>query len=69
MRDSVSEGPVFFHDLDEIDDDIFVPDAGIMREHFGDAGVKRLLLIERAGVIGGDLNQNEIASTRNIEIG
>ena len=68
LRDAVADGPVLGQRLDEIDEDILRPNAGIVGELFDDAAIKRLLLREAARVVDRQLNDDEIIAARDSEI-
>ena len=57
----LSEEPVFFCVLDNVDDDIFGAYAWILTEKLSSAFEKRLFLIGVASICGGQLNEYEVA--------
>src|SRR5664279_656492 len=68
LRDAVAERPVFLLDLDQTDKNILATQAGIVGEAIGDRGVQRLLLLDAAGVIAGDLNEGQVVGIDDAEI-
>src|SRR5579863_5783211 len=65
---AVSEGPAFLPDLDQIHQHVLASDAGRGGEAVGDRPEKRLLLLERAPLVPGDLDHHEILAAADPEI-
>src|ERR687889_1601571 len=60
LRDSVTEGPVFLFDFDQVDEHILRAKAGLCPQILRDSLEQGLLLIEGSRVADGDLNDDEI---------
>jgi hypothetical protein len=50
---AVTERPIFFRDLDQVDEDILLADACLTRDLVGDPSVKLLLHVDRATRVPG----------------
>src|SRR5882724_1486798 len=68
LRFAVAERPVLLLHLDQIDENVLAPQAGTGRKTLGDALEQLLLLLEGAGVIRGDLDEDQVARIGNSEI-
>src|SRR5579863_3543410 len=58
LRHAVAERPVLLLHLDEIDEDVFHPEADRGVEAFGDGLVERFLLLDRSALVPGDLDDH-----------
>ena len=55
-------------DFDEVDEDVLRPEPRRRREVARDQAIERFLLLRRAGVVGGDLDDGEVIAVFDAEI-
>src|SRR6185436_342744 len=65
---TVTERPVLFRDLDQVDPPVFAPQRDRGVEVVGDAPVERALLFQRAAAGERDLDNHQVARARDAEV-
>src|SRR5215471_17427807 len=68
LGDAIAEGPVLLDDLDEIHEDVLLPDARLLGEVPRDRGEEILLLLEAAAVRHRDLDEHDAVGPRDTEV-
>jgi hypothetical protein len=68
LGNAIAERPVLGEDLDAIDEDVFRPYARINRQVVDHLAIERLFLFDRAGVVGADLDHDQIVAAADAEI-
>src|SRR5882724_5032162 len=68
LRFAATKRPVFLRDLDEVDEHVLRPHAGLFPKLFGDAAKQRLLLLQAACVRDGELDDHQVVAAFDAEI-
>src|ERR1700733_10519975 len=68
LRDAVAERPVLFLHLDEVDEDVLGPQSDGGLQAVGDSFEKRLLLLDRAAFVPGNLDHHQVVGAVDAEI-
>lgn len=65
----MAERPILLCHFDQADEHIVWPQAGTLAQQLRDAQVQRLLLLQRARVVGRDLDEDQVIAARHAHVG